>query len=729
MISTASSSASGEVTQTQIDSAVRRLKNAIYSMQRADGSFETKAEDAVHRAGGGDTALAIYALLQAGESYQDPRLQPALKWLAEQEIHSTYALGIRCHVWSHLPDQFLEKLREDVYTLDQWKAPPAGAQNGAIGWAYGYRMGPVHTSTGQYGVLGFWEGAKRGLPISKDAWNGIEAYYTTGQNDDGGWGYAYKGESKLSMTCAGLTCLYITRDYAHRDEFKQPGFSRNHPLTAQLDKGLAYMDKHYAPAGGGAFPWYTLYGCERVGLASGRRYFGNKDWFATGAEFILAKMGNGNGPFPALQSHGHAAAGHAFALLFLVRGGVPVMINKLEIPGYDWNNRPRDMASLTEWVSDTVEQEINWQVQSIDQKPEQWMDAPLLYITSQAPLELNDQQKARLKRYIDMGGLLITAADKGSIQFTRSVNDLMTELYPSYAYKDLSPDDELCKTVFQVEPGRLGVKTMHNGVRHIAIHIPRGDVSWTWHTQSQLDPAPWQLMLNTYYYATSKRGSRPRLGPHVIERTPGAGDKAPAITVARVVYEGNHDPEPLSWETQANFMYNEGKAKLETTSVELDHLRESGVRFAHVVGTAAVEFSDAQVQAIQSYANSGGTILFENAGGRSTEFVESVMAMVLKAFPGSRIRPVALSSPVITGEGIGGYNVAQVDYCPYTLLKRGRMDAPQLMAVSIDDQPRIFISGDDLSHAMLGQTVWGVFGYESNSAHKIVSNLVLYANR
>jgi hypothetical protein len=88
-----------------------------------------------------------------------------------------------------------------------------------------------------------------------------------------------------------------------------------------------------------------------------------------------------------------------------------------------------------------------------------------------------------------------------------------------------------------------------------------------------------------------------------------------------------------------------------------------------------------------------------------------------------------LQDKVITGKSIGGYDVSQVDYRSYALLRMGKIDAPRLLAINFNGKPRILISGEDLSEAMLDQPVWGVFGYNTDSAQKIMTNIILSAGK
>lgn len=699
------------VTDAQIADGIEKLKQRLYASQNKNGYWDGDQPGNDHVTGinyGGTTALITYALLTSGESYQNPKLQRAIEFLEKCDMKGTYAVSCRAHVWSHIPPEFNKYLQKDLYWLQQASHE---VSTGGISWRYQIDSKDWDNSTHQYGTLGCWEAAKRGNAVGQALWSGAEKHIIASQNDDGGWGYQ-QGDTRTSMTTAGLVTLYITQDYLHSQDFRTVGRARQHPLQAIIDKGLAWLDKNFKPGVnvGGNQEAYTMYGIERVGLASGRKYLGDQDWYQGGANWILSHMGSGSNA--------------AFQLLFLVRGRVPVFINKLEIPDADWNNRPRDIARLTEWVSDEVEKEMLWQVVPITRAPEDWLDAPILYLASHTALDLKPEQIAKIKRYIDLGGMLVTTADNNSVEFTTSMRNMFKQMYPEYPLQALSKEDELNDVVFQVDANRLGVQAVDNGIRHLILHLPR-DVSWTLHSSSMVDPTPWQFFANAYYYATEKGRTRNRLEQHFVKKEGGNGGAE--IVVGRAKYAGNWDPEPLAWEVQTNFMHNASKATIKLQVVDLDKLPDRNtVPFVHVVGTDAVQFSDAQAASITSYVKSGGVIFFENAGGRGP-FADSVMQMLTKAFPNDRVRPINLDSPVIKGGGIGGFDSSVVDYRAYALLRMGKVETPRFLAININGQPRVIVSGEDLTEAMLNQPVWGVFGYNTESAQKLMTNLVLYA--
>ena len=756
-----------DVTDAEVQRAIQRGIESLYNDQNKDGHWDTmnfeKAEGHNRSQYGGRTALAAYALLTAGESYQDPKLNKAIKFLEEIEMTGCYAIGLRSHVWGRLPDSFLPYLRTDCMRL------LSGLGKGGT---YNYTLtGDGDHSNTQYGVLGVWEAAKRDVPVPDAYWKRVEKHFLDFQNADGGWAYR-TGDSYGSMVAAGLTLLFITQDYLHSGEYRQVGRAARHPLQERINMGLDWFGRNFRPdvnPPGRGWTYYYLYGVERVGLASGYKFFNEMDWYRAGAEFLVNKPGRG-------------VVRRAFTLLFLVRGRVPVFINKLSIDDYDWNNRPRDVANLTRWVSDQVENEMIWQIVPLNTAPETWLDAPILYFASHKPPKFRDETmeldpslemvirdrlgmnepeeeevegeaaegqpdsaqnrraeeeeeeeeepepllknevlKAQLKRYIDLGGMLLTSADAGNAAFTREIENLMEELYPQYRFEPVDPDDDLYGMVFKVNGRRLPLRSIHNGIRHLVVHSSR-DLSLNFQMNQTRNLAPWQFMANAYYYATEKGRIRAKLEKHYEERSSSVLPKN-KVVVGRGKYDGNWNPEPLAWEMQGNFMYNHNLTEVEMEPVELAEMGDANVSMVHVTGTEAPEFTDEQLAGLSSYVGNGGVVLFEAAGGK-LDFADSVVAELRKAYPEKSVRPISLEHPVIEG----AYDMSEVDYRIFAVFRMGRITTPRLQAILFDNEPRILISYEDMTEGMLDQPVWGVFGYSSESARKLMANIALWSS-
>jgi hypothetical protein len=182
------------------------------------------------------------------------------------------------------------------------------------------------------------------------------------------------------MTTAGLASMFLCYDNLLYDGFvKCDQGEKVQAVLRFLNKGLDWMDKNFGSIaqGGGQWWYYLLYGVERVGLASGYKYFGKADWYKLGAERLLRSQGADG----AWQGGVGPVVDTSYALLFLVRGRHAILFNKLEYDG-DWNDRPRDMAKLTQWIGKEFEETtVNWQIINLKVKPEEWLDAPILYIS------------------------------------------------------------------------------------------------------------------------------------------------------------------------------------------------------------------------------------------------------------------------------------------------------------------------------------------------------------
>src|SRR5207248_2766338 len=104
-------------------------------------------------------------------------------------------------------------------------------------------------------------------------------------------------------------------------------------------------------------PFYSLYGIERAGRLTGRRFFGEKDWYRVGCEYLVAtQKANGSWDGDKKGFDYWPPVATSFSLLFLSKGRTPVLISKMahgapNIQGEGWNNKRNDVRHVVEFCS------------------------------------------------------------------------------------------------------------------------------------------------------------------------------------------------------------------------------------------------------------------------------------------------------------------------------------------------------------------------------------------
>src|SRR5207248_1451354 len=156
--------------------------------------------------------------------------------------------------------------------------------------------------------------------------------------------------------------LLITNDYLEAALLARKAAGRR-PYGDALTAGLAWLETGdnsvnvmYAPKEAPLYVGYNLFGLERVGLASGLKYFGTHDWYAELTAKMLPLQWP-NGAWGRTNEGRYAVIDTAYVLLFLSRGRHPVMMNKLRFEEF-WTNRPRDAANLANYAGRELERPL-----------------------------------------------------------------------------------------------------------------------------------------------------------------------------------------------------------------------------------------------------------------------------------------------------------------------------------------------------------------------------------
>lgn len=684
-------------------------------------SLETKG-----RQWAGRTALCAYALLASGHSPQEERMAKTLDWLVKQKMFKTYALTMRIAALSHAGAKYDGQMRRDVRQLFQSvDVPQRGQHPGSYGyWSYGKPDTTDYDwrdmSNSQMAVLGAWIGSMRGVEIPKKYWQLVWDFWLAQQQDGGGW-YYYLGQDKAhgTMTAAGVATLYICFDELYGREFVRCGRG----MTPEpIKKGIDWMASRLAntsldskepffPMG---HPMYFLYTLERFGKATGRKYFGTTDWYRQGLAKIMKDR----------RENGQLAREFdetCFALLYLARGLHPVVFNHLEYEG-SWQNRPRALAELTEYVSTNYEKNIRWQIVNFPAGPEDWHDAPVLYISGHEDPRFTPEQVEKLKTFVLQGGRILSIAECDGAEFTKAMMDLYAAMFPQYEMASIGREHALYTVRPNVVRRQYPISALSNGVRDLAFHVEH-DLPLSWQLRKRATAASDYDVMANLYLLVSDRGVLPARGENVwpkLTRT----NTTRTIKVARLKHAGNADPEPYAWQRFGIRLQNDLGVKVETEQIDITALKADAYPLAHMTGTAAVQLTSEQRDAIKAYGQGGG-VLFIDAAGGSNAFAKSMSQMLETTFGKDSLRRLPVDSPIYTRKETP---VTEVRY-----RTSGAGASPKLDAVRIGDELRVIFSAEDLTLGMLGVQAYGVEGYapaldpQQDTAYKLVRNIVLFA--
>jgi hypothetical protein len=285
----------------------------------------------------------------------------------------------------------------------------------------------------------------------------------------------------------------------------------------------------------------------------------------------------------------------------------------------NWNQRPRDAANLAKFITRQTERRMNWQIISFEASLDEFLDSPILYISGNQAVIFSPDQLAKLREFIENGGLIVANADNSTPAFANAFKRQMSDLF-KYEFRTL-PADHIIYTGEQFNASRWRRKPvvlgMSNGVREMVLLLQDGDPARYWHAYDiGTRPELFEMMADVFQYAIDKQNTRFKGDTYLVK--PDDSIKADkTIKLARVQYPGNWNPEPAGWKRVAAILHNNHKVDLTAEQVDIEKLDASDAKIAHLTGVGVVKFNEAARKSLKAFVEKGGLLLVDAAGGSS----------------------------------------------------------------------------------------------------------------
>src|SRR5262245_18222601 len=411
----------------QVKNSIDRGVNYLRRQQSARGDWERGGIiNFGNMLTGGQTCLAMLALLNCGVKPDDPLIQDGLRVVRNLPPRGTYVVALQTMVLAEFKDP-RDKLQ--IQSNVDWLLAPLKNAN-FTGWSYQpeFNMHGGDFSNTQYALLGLQSGRQAGANIPDQAWELIKKLYKDAQNDNGSWGYALTDRRpRLTMTTAGLGSLYIAGmemkngrqglDLATGVAKRCGEYDEDSNIRRALDWLKQPRDFSFESSN----IYYTAYGIERADRFSGARVMAHRDWYREGCKFLVDKQQPG-GEWSGNMQDGGTVGATAFALLFLSKGRTPTLISKLTWGNDDteWNRKHNDMRYVVEFCSRELFKKapLAWQVYDcrfadqnrVSQEAAELLQSPIVYLNGHEAPKFTAVQKEIVKKYVQEGGFILAEA-------------------------------------------------------------------------------------------------------------------------------------------------------------------------------------------------------------------------------------------------------------------------------------------------------------------------------
>jgi len=748
----------GPVTAEQVRAAIEGGKKYLLAEQGPGGDWNPFGSYP-----GGVSALCTLALLDAGVEPADPKIQKALAFLRKMKRKKTYCVALQTMaLCAATPRRDALLIQENV----RWLEENQNTRDDRSGsWSY---PGPGgDNSNSQFAVLALHEAQRAGAQVDPATWRRAAEYWRRRQHPDGSWGYQPGRPGTGSMTCAGIGATIICQGKVTpadaRIQDGQVHCCQPQEKDDSLERALAWLGRTFSvqrnPGTLGlsqSWHYYYLYGVERVGRLTARRFIGGHDWYREGAELLVRQQD--------VFSHSWTGRGHAenrphiataLALLFLSKGRRPVLLSKLKHgPGQDWNRHRNDVAHLTARAERLWGLDLTWQITDCrNASVEDLLQSPVLFISgSQAPA-LADQA-AKLRAYLDRGGFLFAeACCAESSRFEKAFRALVGRIFPEpeYQLRRVGPEHPLWRVEQPVSAnspyaGRLW--DVEYGCRTCVV-FSEADLSCFWELSgnrfgpnlpdlvAQRASDAMTIGVNVLAYATGRepKGKEASFGSTGGDANFDALGSRGVIQIARLQHGGGCNDAPGALVNLLRAAAGpELKLRISTSEVPLYLSDKSLFRYhlAFMHGRHDFRLTPVERRQLGKYLKNGGTLLADSICS-SRPFTMAFRRELKAALPDASLVRIPANHPLFT-EACGGYDIRQVemrDPVPQQagapLHSRVRKVAPELEGVELDGRLAVIFSPYDISCALESHEALQCRGYTHADATRIGINVLMYS--
>ncbi len=726
--------------------SIRLGNRFLQSVQNDNGQFPADGF-LVHPVA--STALGTLALMKSAESFDRPGVMNGMSFLRSlpddepRRINELSLLILNFNLINS-PDD-----RPRVATLvrrliDQQL--PSGSWPHRIGEPVG------DLSATEFAVIALRDCVQLGYEIPVAVWERSRAFWTLIQNADGGWPEFFNeadpsdrtSPSRISGTLAGVAmlscCEYEIAVAADRTESDRPLSSEE---SEALKRGRQWLMEHCSttpgPDGDSQSGLDHLYGLERSFRPHGALFLGEEQWFRHHAVSMLRRQHRSHGFWPG----NHQAMSTSYALIALSSGVSQAQMTHVLLEG-NTAARTRQRSPRAVWDLNErflgiqrshrlgVPHELDFRtLRQSETQPEPFLESPVLFLTGIDALQWSNRDLARLKSYVNQGGLLLIAPEAASEDFLQGIRKLARGLADPYD-GELSRVPEhhpVMSAMFQLPVEQTELWELNTGCRTVLLYS-RLELPVAWSLRSHQRTAESELAVHIGMNVLAYAGNAPipPSRPPSNTRSEDLLAADPGLLKVGQVHITNTLPTPPDSLKNLFQFVNQNAGSLvasEPSEISLDDKRIAHFPVLYWHGAHAFTLSADQCQTLRQHLDRGGVLIADACCG-SPEFDRAFRRAMTEVYPERSLTAISADHEVGGTETFFDLSETRWQPSPRAPDLPG-VPLPVLEGIDHAGRYAVIYSPFDLSCAWQSTGRRDCASYDSRSALKVGTNLLIYS--
>ena len=403
-----------------------------------------------------------------------------------------------------------------------------------------------------------------------------------------------------------------------------------------------------------------------------------------------------------------------------------------------------DIERLMKFANGKLQIHYRYVPTSLDQFSWDPSELPLLYLTGWTAMpQLSEQMLGKLRRYLYDGGTLVLHAQCGRPEFVSTARKEIGRLFPDRELLPIDTDSPLFHAYFDIGEMRVRkdadpfksmppyLEAIYLGCRPAVIFSPI-DLNCAWDVEK--DPIVGGILYH--------QDDAVKLGVNIITTTLANLQYARAwgtqkifheqadktrdqLVIAQIIHNGDWDPTPhalpnLMKYIQQNTTLNVQFKREAVDPADVDVFKHPVL---YITGLRDFKFTDAQVNRLRTYLQSGGVLVGDSAAGVKA-FDVAFRREIKRVLPSAELKGLDAEKSALFQMP---FKIKTVDYENLVKVQNPLLNTPAMEGIEIDGQLGVIYSPLSLGNGWEQLKFAYNRGYAADDALRLGVNVFAYA--